>query len=107
MDGPDSLFAYRRLGRVEHVDHRARAAGPGRKARSVAIASDLAKAHGVRQKSDCGQVRFFTQRHRIEAANRVLGIDRTIPPRLPTLIRGLTDELGLDARLKPWPECHD
>src|ERR1700730_567011 len=97
MDRPHRLLAHRSLGRVEHIEHRCRATGPGFEARAIAVASDLAEAHGLGEKAGGGEVRLFAQCDRMEAADLVMGIDRTVRPGLPSLVRRVTHQLDLDA----------
>src|ERR1700687_383840 len=96
VDGSGRLLSHRRFRRVEHVEHRARAAGAGLESGAVVFGAHLAKAHCVGQELDGVEVGLFAQGHGVEAANLVVRIDRAVRPRLPPLIRRLTHELDLD-----------
>src|SRR4029077_13221374 len=97
VHGAGRLLADWRLRRVEDVEYRARAAGSGLEARAVAFSGHLEKAHRVDEEVHGSLVRFLGQRDRMEAADGVVRIDRSIGPRLPSLVRRLARKLDLDA----------
>src|SRR4029077_11008984 len=86
VDGSGRLLPHRRLRRIQHVEHRARAAGAGFEAGAVLFAAHLAEAHGLGQELDGVEVGLLAQGHRMEAADLVMRIDRAVRPRLPSLI---------------------
>src|SRR5437867_2812616 len=97
VNGSNRLLTSWAVGRLDDVNGAIGAAGAGLEAGPIALFACLPKAHGPAEEIERGRSFGDGEGHRVEAANRMLGADRTFPPGRETVVGSPVHELQLDA----------
>src|SRR5579859_4644259 len=96
VHGSDRLFAFGSLRRLDDVDDRVRPARPRLEANQPAFLVRLAKAHRIGQQADSRRRLRHCQRHRVEAADRVISVDWRLLPGDPPVVSRIAGQCELD-----------